>query len=383
MLKKECIAMVLAGGMGTRLSSLTTTLTKPAVPFGVKHRLIDFTLSNCANSGIETVEVLMPPTPFEICEQIFCHTNEHSTKTMVLPLSPNGGQPYKGTADAIYANISSIEKYNPDIVLILSGDHIYKMDYRALIHYHKEKQAAATIAVIGVPWKEASRFGIMNTSTDGRIQGFIEKPQHPQSNLASMGVYVFQWPTLREYLMRDAANPASSHDFGKDIIPRLLSQSVSLYAYPFNGYWKDVGTVDSLYKAHMELLGEKPAFSLYDEKWPIHSTSNEYGGGIIVDTQKNTLFHESCIAHGRVERSILFPHVRVGRNAIVRNSVILPGTVISEGAHIESAIIGHGSIIEKGYSLRGGVNGMPPLAVVGENSTLSTKPLTWANAKVH
>jgi glucose-1-phosphate adenylyltransferase len=347
MRKKKCIAMLLAGGQGSRLCSLTKNIAKPAVPFGGKYRIIDFTLSNCTNSGIDTVGVLTQYQPLLLHSYIGIGSawdldRKNGGVTVLPPYSVSSGVKwYEGTANAIYQNINYIEQYDPDYVLVLSGDHIYKMNYRKMLDYHIAKQADATISVIEVPWSEASRFGIMNTNEQMEIIEFEEKPANPKSNLASMGIYIFNWPLLKEYLQMDNADPHSSHDFGKDVIPLLLREKKRLVAYSFKGYWKDVGTVKSLWEANMDLLDEENELNLFDHSWRIYSVNPNQPPQYISDEAVviNSLVNEGCMVEGNVEHSVLFQGVHIGKGAIVKNCVIMPDVVIGEGTYIEKAIV--------------------------------------------
>lgn len=347
MAKKKCIAMLLAGGQGSRLCSLTTNIAKPAVPFGGKYRIIDFTLSNCTNSGIDTVGVLTQYQPLLLHSYIGIGSawdldHRNGGVTVLPPYSVSSGVKwYEGTANAIYQNINYIEQYDPDYVLVLSGDHIYKMDYGKMLDYHMMKNADVTISVIEVPWSEASRFGIMNTNKQMEIIEFEEKPKNPKNNLASMGIYIFNWPLLKEYLQMDNANPHSSHDFGKDVIPLLLRKRKRLVAYPFKGYWKDVGTVKSLWEANMDLLDEKNELDLFDHSWRIYSVNPNQPPQYISDEAVvvHSLVNEGCVVEGNVEHSILFQGVHVQKGAMVKDCVIMPDAVIGEGVYIERAIV--------------------------------------------
>lgn len=347
MAKKKCIAMLLAGGQGSRLCSLTTNIAKPAVPFGGKYRIIDFTLSNCTNSGIDTVGVLTQYQPLLLHSYIGIGSawdldRRNGGVTVLPPYSVSSGVKwYEGTANAIYQNINYIEQYDPDYVLVLSGDHIYKMDYGKMLDYHMMKNADVTISVIEVPWSEASRFGIMNTNKQMEIIEFEEKPKNPKNNLASMGIYIFNWPLLKEYLQMDNANPHSSHDFGKDVIPLLLRKRKRLVAYPFKGYWKDVGTVKSLWEANMDLLDEKNELDLFDHSWRIYSVNPNQPPQYISDEAVvvHSLVNEGCVVEGNVEHSILFQGVHVQKGAMVKDCVIMPDAVIGEGVYIERAIV--------------------------------------------
>ncbi|RDE32193.1 glucose-1-phosphate adenylyltransferase [Parageobacillus thermoglucosidasius] len=347
MAKKKCIAMLLAGGQGSRLYSLTTNIAKPAVPFGGKYRIIDFTLSNCTNSGIDTVGVLTQYQPLLLHSYIGIGSawdldRRNGGVTVLPPYSASSEMKwYEGTANAIYQNINYIEQYDPDYVLVLSGDHIYKMDYGKLLDYHMMKNADVTISVIEVPWSEASRFGIMNTNEQMEITEFEEKPEHPKNNLASMGIYIFNWPLLKEYLQIDNANPHSSHDFGKDVIPLLLRNKKWLVAYLFKGYWKDVGTVKSLWEANMDLLDEANELDLFDHSWRIYSVNPNQPPQYISDEAVvvHSLVNEGCVVEGKVEHSVLFQGVHIQKGAIVKDCVIMPDAVIGEGVYIERAIV--------------------------------------------
>ncbi len=359
MMSTDCVAMILAGGQGSRLGVLTTTVAKPAVPFGGKYRIIDFALSNCSHSGIDTVGVLTQYQPLELNTYIGSGNpwdlNRNSGGIYVLPpyQKAESGEWYKGTANAIYQNMEFIDKFNPKYVLILSGDHIYKMNYDKMIKFHESKGADATIAVIEVPWEEASRFGIMSADENGHITEFAEKPAEPKSNLASMGVYVFSWPVLKRYLTMDERDPKSSNDFGKNIIPNMLDNSESLYAYAFEGYWKDVGTVQSLWEANMDIIAEPPAFEIDDSSWRIFSRNPvkpphyaARGAKII-----NSAITEGCEIYGTVKHSILFEGVTVGRGAVVEDSIIFPGAVIGENCVINKTIIGNDTVISNSCTI--------------------------------
>lgn len=345
--KKECVAMLLAGGQGSRLYTLTERTAKPAVPFGGKYRIIDFPLSNCINSGIDTVGVLTQYQPLELNEYIGngqpWDLDRNFGGVMVLPpyQGHDGADWYKGTANAIYQNLNFIDRYSPEYVLILSGDHIYKMDYDKMLDFHKEKNADCTIAVLNVSLEEASRFGIMNTDEDNKIFEFEEKPKQPKSTKASMGIYIFNYKKLREYLVADESDPASSNDFGKNIIPKMLASGESMYAYPFTGYWKDVGTISSLWEANMDLLGSEPKFNLYDKKRRIFfrtpaSPSQYVGNDAVI---KNSIITEGCEVYGTVINSVLFSGVYVAPGAVVRDSVVMSDTVVGEGATVDYCII--------------------------------------------
>ncbi len=354
--KKECVAMLLAGGQGTRLGVLTKNVAKPAVPFGGKYRIIDFPISNTINSGIDTIGVLTQYQPFELNQYIGngqpWDLDRLNGGAFVLPPYQRGksGEWYKGTANAIYQNINFIDRYDPEYVLILSGDHIYKMDYAEMLAAHKKNKADCTIAVLEVSLEEASRFGIMNTNPDGSVYEFEEKPKHPKSNKASMGIYIFNWKILRPYLVNDEQDKESSHDFGKNIIPNLLNAGANLYAYGFTGYWKDVGTIGSLWEANMDLLGAKPEFKLSDKDWRIYSKSPAMPPHYIGSEAevRNSLVSEGCVVYGNVEKSVLFTGVHVGANAVIRDSIVMPNAVIGENVTVEKAIIGEGACVENG-----------------------------------
>ena len=371
---KECVAMLLAGGQGSRLYTLTEKTAKPAVPFGGKYRIIDFPLSNCINSGIDTVGVLTQYQPLVLNEYIGngqpWDLDRSSGGVMVLPpyQAKDGAAWYKGTANAIYQNLNFIERYDPDYVLILSGDHIYKMDYSAMIAYHKETNADCTIAVFDVPIEEASRFGIMNTDESGRIVEFEEKPKNPKSTHASMGIYLFNRSVLKEYLIRDENTEGSSNDFGKNIIPAMLADGKRMYAYAFSGYWKDVGTIKSLWEANMDLLGDKPTYDLYDRSFRIYSRTPALppqfiGEGSVVH---NAIISEGNNIYGTVENSILFSGVTVERGAVVRNSVVMAGCTIRSGATVEYAILDEDAVIGAGARVGAkATRGEQEIAVVG------------------
>ncbi len=343
------LAMILAGGRGTRLRDLTNKIAKPAVAFGGKYRIIDFPLSNCANSGIDIVGVL---TQYEsILLNSYVSSGGHwgldakDSGVYVLPpreKTNSNLNVYRGTADAISQNIDFIDSYDPEYLLILSGDHVYKMNYAQMLDYHREKQSAGTIAVYGVPWDEASRFGIMNADPETyQIKGFEEKPEHPKSNLASMGIYIFDWKLLRRLLTDDMKNPDSTHDFGRDIIPAMLKEGKNLYAYEFKGYWKDVGTIDSLWEANMDLLDPDNELNLDDPGWKIYTEDTnalpQYIGPEA--SIKNSYVTQGCKLNGEVQNSVLFTGTRVGTNAKVRDCVLMPGAVVEPGASVTRAIV--------------------------------------------
>lgn len=354
--KTECIAMLLAGGQGSRLGILTKNIAKPAVPFGGKYRIIDFPLSNCVNSGIYTVGVLTQYQPLELNDYIGNGQPWDLDRADggVHILSPyqqiKGTAWYKNTANAIYQNINFIDRYSPEYVLILSGDHIYKMNYEKMLTYHKEKQADCTIAMLEVPWEEASRFGLMLVNEDGSISEFEEKPKNPRSNKASMGVYVFTWAKLRQYLIDDENNPQSGNDFGHDLIPAMHADGERLFAYPFDGYWKDVGTIDSLWDANLDLLNPTVNLNLNDNTWRIYSKSPasppHYVGAKA--SVENSMITEGCDIEGNIDYSVLFADVTVEEGADVRYSIIMPGTVIKKNAVVQYAIVAENAVIDEG-----------------------------------
>ena len=350
------LAMILAGGRGSRLHELTSKVAKPAVAYGGKYRIIDFPLSNCANSGIDVVGVLTQYESVLLNSYVSVGgrwgLDAKDSGVYVLPPREKADAEldvYRGTADAISQNIDFIDKFAPEYLLILSGDHIYKMNYAKMLAFHKEHKADATIAVIPVPLKEASRFGIMNTNEDGSIYEFEEKPAEPKSNLASMGIYIFNWKTLRKLLLADIKDPNSHHDFGKDIIPTLLNDGKSLYAYQFKGYWKDVGTIDSLWEANMDLLNPKNELDLNDRSWRIYTEDvTALPQYISADAEvKNAYITQGCVVAGSVQNSVLFTNVKVGAGAKVIDSVLMPGAVVEDGAVVTRALVADGVQIGK------------------------------------
>ena len=381
--KQEVVAMLLAGGQGSRLGVLTAKLAKPAVPYGGKYRIIDFPLSNCANSGIEAVGVLTQYQPLVLNEYIGSGQpwDLDSMTSGVQVLSPyqrsRGADWYTGTANAIYQNMNYIERYNPDYVVILSGDHIYKMDYSKMVAFHKQNKADCTIAVIDVPLAEASRFGILNTNPDGSIYEVDEKPKVPKSTKASMGIYVFSWDKLRKYLTEDQENPNSSNDFGKDVLPAMLNAGERMFAYEFQGYWKDVGTIDSLWESNMDLLNPNVPLDLSDENWKIYSRTPVMPPHYMAPGAKaqNSLVADGCNVYGEIDFAVLFAGVYIAPGAVVRDSIIMPGARIEEGAVVQYAIVSENAVIGKNA-----VVGMRPedvqdkeqwgIAVVGDNITV-------------
>jgi glucose-1-phosphate adenylyltransferase len=347
MVREKCVAMLLAGGKGSRLKDLTQGLAKPAVPYGGKYRIIDFALSNCANSGIHTVGVLTQYQPLVLNSYIGIGSawdlDRKNGGVTVLPPYTETSEVrwYSGTASAIFQNLNYLKQYNPEYVLILSGDHIYKMDYSKMLDYHIEKQAEVTISVIEVPWEDASRFGIMDTNTEWEVTDFVEKPAEPTSNLASMGIYIFNWQVLKKYLEIDESNPKSTNDFGKDVIPFMLEEKLKVYAYPYCGYWKDVGTIKSLWEANMDLLDKEDELNLFDHSWLIYSVNPNQPPQIIGESAKvkNSLVNEGCVIDGEIYHSVLFQGVEVGEGSIIKDTVVMPNTKIGRNCVIERAIV--------------------------------------------
>ncbi|HIZ03686.1 MAG TPA: glucose-1-phosphate adenylyltransferase [Candidatus Borkfalkia avistercoris] len=376
--KKECVAMLLAGGQGSRLYALTNNIAKPAVPFGAKYRIIDFPLSNCINSGIDTVGVLTQYQPLVLNEYIGNGQPWDLDRNFggVHVLSPYQKKAksawYEGTANAIYQNLNFIKMYNPEYVLILSGDHIYKMDYSKMLKAHIEKEADCTIAAIEVPLKEASRFGILNTREDNSIYEFEEKPKQPKSTLASMGIYIFTAEKMYKYLEADDENPNSSKDFGKDVLPAMLNAGERMFAYRFEGYWKDVGTISSLLEANMDLLGEPPAFDVADSDWKIHSRNPlappEYLGPNAV--VKNSMLALGSEIYGSVENSVISSNVVIEEGAVVKDSVIMSGSVIRSGASVSYSIIDENVIVEDGAQIGEAKEEAKGISVLGRNITV-------------
>ncbi|SDW82584.1 glucose-1-phosphate adenylyltransferase [Paenibacillus sp. CF384] len=361
MSKKRMMAMLLAGGEGKRLGVLTQELAKPAVHFGGKYRIIDFTLSNCVHSGIDTVGVLTQYQPLVLNGYLGNGSpwglDRRDGGMSILPpyMKQKGGKWYKGTANAIYQNIGFIEQYDPEYVLVISGDHIYKMDYNRMLEQHEARGADVTIACLQVDLKEASRFGIMHVDDSGAITSFVEKPKVPTSNLASMGVYIFKWSALKKYLIRDEANELSGNDFGKDIIPAMLDDGMKLDSYTFDGYWKDVGTLESLWEANMDLLAKTPSLDLNDYNWPIYSVQPNRPAHFAAAGAKisNSLVTEGCTVEGTVVGSVLFCDVQVGPDSRIHDSVIMPGVQIGKGVSIYKAIVAEGTVIPDGASIGG------------------------------
>ncbi len=356
---KECLAMILAGGQGSRLGILTSEVAKPAVPFGGKYRIIDFPLSNCTHSGIDTVGVLTQYRPLELNTYIAggraWDLDRSNGGVYVLPPYTSGekGEWYKGTANAIYQNLSFIAQFDPKYVLILSGDHIYKMDYNKMVKCHKESGADATIAVIEVPWDEASRFGIMNTDAESTIVEFEEKPANPKSNLASMGIYCFSWEVLRKYLTEDEQNPESQNDFGKNIIPAMLEDGLKLTAYRFDGYWKDVGTIQSLWEANMELLDDNSGCNLEDKSWRIYSKTPVKPPHYVSSDAvlRNCYITEGCEISGEVDHSVIFEGVTIEEGAKVEDSIVMSGAVIGKDAVVYKSIVGNNVTVGSGATI--------------------------------
>ncbi|MBR0343589.1 MAG: glucose-1-phosphate adenylyltransferase [Oscillospiraceae bacterium] len=397
---KECIAMLLAGGQGSRLYALTQEVAKPAVPFGGKYRIIDFPLSNCINSGIDTVGVLTQYQPLELNEYIGNGQPWDLDRLVggvhVLPpyQKAQGSDWYLGTANAISQNIPFIDRYDPEYVLILSGDHIYKMDYSVMLNQHKETNADCTIAVLRVPMDEASRFGIMNADENGVIYEFEEKPKNPKSNLASMGIYIFSWKELRSYLLADDVNPDSEHDFGKNIIPNMLNDGKKLCCYTFDGYWKDVGTIDSLWEANMDLIDPNRPFDIWDTNFKIYSRNAAYPPHYISSTAKveNSLISEGCRVSGNVDFSVLFEGAIVEEGAVIRDSILMPGSVVKKGAVVQYSIVAQEAVLEENVKLgerpeemedlsKWGVAVVGPNCNVGKGATIKSHAMIYDDVK--
>ena len=362
MVSKDCVAMILAGGQGSRLGALTKNVAKPAVPFGGKYRIIDFPLSNCVHSGINTVGVVTQYQPLELNRYIgngnpWDLDRSHGGVYVLPPYqSAKAGEWYKGTANAIYQNLSFLESFKPENVLILSGDHIYKMHYGEMLKAHKESGAAVTIAVMPVPWEEASRFGIMNVDEEGTITDFEEKPAEPKSNLASMGIYIFTYEVLKKYLEADERDPSSANDFGKNIIPTMLENGEKMVSFRFEGYWKDVGTIHSLWEANMDLVDQPPKFDLNDRSWSIYSRNMALAPQYVGQNAKitNSTVTEGCFIDGEIKHSVIFGGVELGEGSVVSDSVIMPGAKIGKNVVIEKAVIGADAVIGDGAKV--GVN---------------------------
>ena len=385
-MKKECVAMLLAGGQGSRLHALTSQVAKPAVPFGGKYRIIDFPLSNCVNSGIDTVGVLTQYQPLELNAYIGSgqpwDLDRSDGGVHILPpyvKEGDSGTWYKGTANAIYQNMGFLELYDPDYVLVLSGDHIYKMNYAAMLEHHKRTGAACTISVLEVSLQEATRFGIMNVDENDRIYEFEEKPKQPKSNLASMGIYIFTWAKLREYLIADEADPHSVNDFGKNVIPAMLNAGEVMSAYRFQGYWKDVGTIESLWDANMDMLSVNNGVELYDPEWPIFArtpTKPPHVTGAQARVS-HSLVTGGCLVDGTVENSVLFHSVTVEPGATVRYSILMPGAVVQAGAVVEYAIVAEGAVIGRAAHV-----GSPPTGEKGWSIALVASQVAVADGAV-
>ncbi len=374
MSKKECIAMLLAGGQGSRLGALTSNVAKPAVSFGGKFRIIDFALSNCANSDVNTVGVLTQYRPYLLHSYIGTgeawNLDDRDGGVSILPpyATQTGGAWYEGTADAVTQNIGYIEQNDPEYVLILSGDQLYRMDYAEMLETHKKNNADLTIAVMPVPWEEASRFGIITTDEEGRITKFTEKPKKPDSNLASMGIYIFTTDLLLAALREDAVDQTSEHDFGKNIIPKLLEDGKRLYTYEFNGFWRDVGTISSYHETSMDLLGPNPAFDIFDEKFPIMSNASTRPPSFVGRNGEveDCLVSNGCRILGKAKHSIISTDAVIGERATVVDSVLLPGAVVKDGAHVVRAILGENAVVEENVNL-GSVDATKDTAVIGND----------------
>ena len=374
MSKKECIAMLLAGGQGSRLGALTSNVAKPAVSFGGKFRIIDFALSNCANSNVNTVGVLTQYRPYLLHSYIGTgdawNLDERDGGVSILPpyATQTGGAWYEGTADAVTQNIGYIEQNDPEYVLILSGDQLYRMDYADMLATHKKNNADLTIAVMPVPWEEASRFGIITADEEGRITKFTEKPKKPDSNLASMGIYIFSTDLLLETLREDAVDQTSEHDFGNNIIPKLLGDGKRLFTYEFNGFWRDVGTISSYHETSMDLLGPNPAFDIYDENFPIMSNASTRPPSFVGRNGEveDCLVSNGVTILGKAKHSILSTDAYIGERATVEDSVLLPGAVVKDGAHVVRAILGENSVVEENVNL-GSVDATKDTAVIGND----------------
>ena len=388
--KKECVAMLLAGGQGSRLYALTQKTAKPSVSYGGKYRIIDFPLSNCINSGIDTVGVLTQYQPLRLNEYIGNGLPWDLDRTFggVKILPPYQGQGgadwYKGTANAIWQNMEFINRYDPEYVIILSGDHIYKMDYAKMLAYHKKKGADCTIAVFEVPLEEASRFGIMSANEDGSIYKFSEKPKNPDSTKASMGIYIFNKDKLESYLREDSKNPESANDFGKDIIPAMLANKEKMYAYAFQGYWKDVGTISSLWEANMDLLGDRPVLSLSDETWRIFSRHGAEAPQFVGEDASvtNSSVTAGCEILGEVRNSVLGPGVRVGKGSVVVDSVIMADVTIEDGATVRYAILDENVTVGKNATVGESRDTASDIAVIGADVIVPAGSVVPAGAMI-
>ena len=392
-MKKEMVAMLLAGGQGSRLYALTSHVAKPAVPFGGKYRIIDFPLSNCVNSGIDTVGVLTQYRPLELNSYVGngqpWDLDRSDGGVHILPpyqVEGDQGSWFKGTANAIYQNIGFMDMYDPEYVVILSGDHIYKMDYSDMLAHHKKTNADCTIAVLEVTMEEAKRFGIMNVDADDRIYEFEEKPPVPKSNLASMGIYIFTYQKLRQYLIDDEADPNSSNDFGKNIIPNMLNAGEKMMVYRFNGYWKDVGTIDSLWDANMDMLSSNNGIDLYDTSWPIYARTPIKPPAMAGEKAviSHSLVTGGCKVDGTVENSVLFHSVTVEEGANVQYSILMPGTVVKAGANVQYAIVAEDAVIEAGATVGAAPSGEPGwgIAVVAGGVTVGEKAVVKPAAMI-
>ncbi len=382
MKKKECIAMLLAGGQGSRLGALTRKIAKPAVSFGGKYRIIDFSLSNCTNSGIDTVGVLTQYKPLLLNSYIGTGSawdldlEDGGVHALPPYATEVGGRWYKGTADAIFQNIDFINDYDPEYVLIISGDHLYKMDYNEMLNEHKAKNADLTIAVIEVPIEEADRFGILSADENGRITKFSEKPKNPESNLASMGIYIFSWEILRKALIKDSNDENSESDFGKNVIPTLLNEGAKLYVHRFEGYWRDVGTIESYYNTNMELLAEEPLFDVFSSDMQIFSNSNIYPPHYVgpTATVKNSLVANGSTVLGNITNSIISAEVYVGEGAVVEDSILLPGAKIEVGAVVVRSIVGEHAVVKANSTLGSYQN--EEITLIGDNYLFRSENLT-------